>query len=377
MEQRNWDKLGIKTSLLGFGCMRFPLNSDGKINKELTTKMLDLAFENGVNYFDNAYMYLNYQDEIFMGEYLSTKDRGSFYVTSKMPMMMVNSLTEAKEIFSKQLSNLKIDHFDFYLLHALNKDTWKKSIDLKILDYLLEEKKNGRIKYLGFSFHDEFNVFKDIIDYREWDFAQIQYNYVDQNIQAGNKGYEYAKEHQVPLVIMEPVKGGNLCNLPSDISKIFSDYDHRTKSLASYGYRFVGSLDNVKVILSGMSSLEQVMDNLNTFKNFEPLSIKETALVEEVRIALEKRTFNGCTGCRYCMPCPHGVDIPRNFRTYNNFARFNDSEDFNYYYSTMKEKNSSADSCKKCHACEVKCPQHIKIASELANVKELANKISK
>jgi len=363
MVYRTWEKLGFKTSLLGFGCMRLPTKKDGKIDEKLANEMLNLAYNNGVNYFDNAYMYLDYQDEKFVGKFLSTKKRDTFYVTSKMPVVMLKTLDDAKRVFGEQLNNLQVDYFDFYLIHALNKDTWKFTKESGIFNYLLELKKAGKIHHLGFSFHDEYDVFEDIINYYNWDFCQIQYNYVDQDIQAGNRGYDLAKERDIPLVIMEPVKGGSLSNLPPEIAKILKDYNP-IESISSWGYRWVASHENVHVVLSGMSTMEQVKDNLNTFNMYRPLNDEEKALIEKVRSELNKRVFNGCTSCKYCQPCPQGVKIPKIFRSINEYAKFGDKDDLVWSFESVKE-NEGPKACIKCGKCEKACPQHLSIREDL------------
>jgi len=365
MVYKTWEKFGIKTSLLGFGCMRLPTKDDGKIDEELSKKMLNYAYDNGVNYYDNAYMYLDYQDEKFVGKWLSTKSRDTFYVTSKMPVMMIKTLNDAKRIFEEQLNNLQVTYFDFYLIHALNKNTWNFTINNGVFDYLLSLKKAGKIHHLGFSFHDEFDVFEKIINYYDWDFCQIQYNYIDQDIQAGNKGYDLANSKGIPMVIMEPVKGGSLSNLPSNIDKIFKDYNQNL-STSSWGYRWVASHNNVHVVLSGMSSFEQVKDNINTFNAFRPLDEEELGLVEKVREELNKRVFNGCTGCRYCQPCPQGIKIPYVFRAVNSYAKFADKKamiwDYDSHITNLEE---GPEGCVKCGLCENKCPQHLPIREDL------------
>ncbi|MFA6755399.1 MAG: aldo/keto reductase [Bacilli bacterium] len=373
MVYREWKDKGIKTSLLGFGCMRLPTDEKGKINNILANELLEKAYKSGVNYFDNAYMYLDYQDEKFVGEFLSKKPRDSFYVTSKLPVGMIKSLNQAKEIFNEQLKNLQVEYFDFYLFHCLTKENFKKIKDLKLFDFLLEMKKEGKIHNLGFSFHDEYKVFEEILNYYSWDFCQIQYNYIDTNFQAGDKGYELAKKKGIPMVIMEPVRGGQLCRLSDEIAKPFKDYNNKA-SLASWGYRWVASHDNVKVVLSGMSSMDQVDDNLNTFSNFEPLNDKENEIIKLVAKNIIELQFNKCTQCAYCQPCPNGVSIPRIFKAWNNFGMFKDGEDFVYYMNHIGDK-SGPNKCIKCGLCESKCPQHISIRSDLQKVLSLYNSL--
>ena len=279
METRKFEKLNVETSLLGFGCMRFPLTKDGKIEEVEAEKMIDLAIQSGVTYIDTAYPYHDGMSEPFVGRVLKKYERNSFKLATKLPIWKINSQEEAKEIFESQLKRLDVDYVDFYLLHALDSDKWKKVIEYNIIDMCEELRREGKIKYLGFSFHDEFNVFEEIIRYHQWDFCQLQLNYMDMGIQAGQKGVDLANELGIPLVVMEPIKGGSLATLPEDVTKHFKDYAP-DKTLASWALRYVGTLPGVKVILSGMSTLAQVEDNLKTFTDYKNLTDDELKIVE-------------------------------------------------------------------------------------------------
>lgn len=366
MEKRIFEKLGIETSLLGFGCMRFPLNDDGKIDEVEAEQMLDLAIQNGVTYIDTAYPYHDGESEPFVGKVLKKYDRESFRLATKLPIWKINSQEEAREIFESQLSRLGVDYVDFYLLHALDAEKWKKVLEFHIIDLCEELRSEGKIKNLGFSFHDEFPVFEEIIKYHYWDFCQLQLNYMDMGIQAGQKGVELANELGIPLVVMEPIKGGSLANLPDDVTKLFHDYNQEA-TLASWALRFVGTLPGVKVILSGMSTLDQVQDNLKTFQNYQNLNEEEQALVEKVAATLHSRTRNGCTGCAYCMPCPFGVNIPSNFKYWNNCFVYEDEKLFKGKYQAMADE-ARASHCQQCGACEKMCPQQLPIREDLKRV---------
>ena len=298
METRKFEKLNVETSLLGFGCMRFPLTKDGKIEEVEAEKMIDLAIQSGVTYIDTAYPYHDGMSEPFVGRVLKKYERNSFKLATKLPIWKINSQEEAKEIFESQLKRLDVNYVDFYLLHALDSDKWKKVIEYNIIDMCEELRREGKIKYLGFSFHDEFNVFEEIIRYHQWDFCQLQLNYMDMGIQAGQKGVDLANELSIPLVVMEPIKGGSLATLPEDVTKHFKDYAP-DKTLASWALRYVGTLPGVKVILSGMSTLAQVEDNLKTFTDYKNLTDDELKIVEEVADTLHSRTKNGCTAVSY------------------------------------------------------------------------------
>lgn len=363
MEYRKMEKPDKKVSLLGFGCMRFPMK-DGRIDEALSEKMLDIAIKSGVNYLDTAFPYHSGESELFVGRMLSKYNREALYLATKLPMWEIKTLDDAKRIFAEQLDKLKVDYIDFYLLHALNKERWDNAVKLGIIEYCEELQKEGKIRSFGFSFHDDYDTFEKIITYRKWDFCQIQYNYIDTDIQAGDKGYELARKLGVPMIIMEPVKGGALAMLPEDITEPFKKLKPDA-SVASWALRWVASHDNVKVILSGMSSLEQVMDNLKAFEKFEPLSESELKAVEEVAAMIRSRTKNGCTGCRYCMPCPFGVDIPKCFSIWNEFARYGNAERAEREYFREMKAEKHADMCQKCGACEAECPQHLSIRDNL------------
>lgn len=365
MEYRQIDKMNIAPSLLGFGCMRFPKNEDGTINEAEAEKMMDYAIKNGVTYIDTAYPYHNGDSEPFVGRVLKKYNREDFYLATKLPVWKVESVDDAKTIFEEQLARLDVDYVDFYLLHALSKDRWQKLLDLGIIPYCEELQRQGKIKHLGFSFHDEYEVFEEILTYRDWDFCQIQFNYIDTDVQAGMKGYQLAEERNVPLVIMEPIKGGSLAMLPDDIAGMFKEKDP-DKSISSWALRWVASKPNVKVVLSGMSTFEQVEDNLATFNHFEPLSKEEEALVDKVAETIKSRTKNGCTGCAYCMPCPFGIDIPKNFRIWNDYSMYGNASSAKEKYSALGD--GRAEFCKKCGKCETMCPQAIKIREDLQRV---------
>ena len=372
MEYRKM-KHGEKVSLLGFGCMRFPMKADGSIDEEQAREMMELAIQQGVNYIDTAYPYHNGDSEPFVGRVLKNYDRSSLYLATKLPMFKIKELREAEAIFEEQLMRLDTDYFDFYLLHAMDKERWEIVKQQHIMEYLEEQQRNGRIKNLGFSFHDEYKVFEDIINYRDWDFCQIQYNYIDRDIQAGDKGYELCKEKGVPMVVMEPIKGGNLALLPVDIAQEFKK-ERPNDSVSSWALRWVGSHDNVRVILSGMSGMDQVKDNLKTFSSFEALSDREKELVAHVADRIHSRTRNGCTGCQYCMPCPFGINIPGNFKLWNEYARYGNATSIKTKLAGMKEEEK-AQFCKKCGRCEELCPQHITIRKDLDKLHEELGKL--
>lgn len=371
MEKRKFEKLDIESSVLGFGCMRFPLNADGSIDEIESQKMIDKAMSQGVNYIDTAFPYHGGASEPFVGRALKKYKREDFLLATKLPIWKIDSREHAREVFEDQLKRLDVDYVDFYLLHALDQTKWNTILKFDLLSLVEEFKAEGKIKYLGFSFHDEFPVFDTIVNYRQWDFCQLQLNYMDMDIQAGLKGLQMAEQLGIPVIVMEPIKGGSLATLPDDVTAMFKK-ENSEASLSSWALRYAASLSNVKVILSGMSTMEHVDDNLNTFVNYKPLSDIELALIDEVTSILKSRTKNGCTGCAYCMPCPLGVNIPNNFKYWNNAYVYDNHPSFKSKLEAMSSEGS--DLCVACGACEAMCPQQIKIIEDLSKISEYLNK---
>ena len=369
MEYRKLEKLNIETSLLGFGCMRFPVLENGKINEEEAEKMLDLAITSGVNYIDTAYPYHNGDSEPFVGKVLAKYPRNSYFLATKLPMWKIEKEEDVEEKFNEQLARLDKEYVDFYLLHSMNKGAFDKVKEFKIVEKLEKFRQEGKIRYIGFSFHDSYEVFEELVKYYDCDFCQIQLNYMDTKEQAGMKGYKLTEELGIPLVIMEPIKGGTLANLPKDVEGILKE-ELPEASVASWALRWVGSLDNIKVILSGMSTMEQVEDNLKTFNNFCKLNEKEYDCIDKVVEVLNKRTKNGCTGCRYCMPCPAGVDIPGNFSAWNLYYKYESERAASWSIRQIKANEGFAEKCVKCGQCEQVCPQHLNIRKDLATLSE-------
>lgn len=366
MEYVNLDKLGERVSRLGFGCMRFPTTPEGAIDEPRAMAMLDTAYQAGVNYFDTAYFYHNRTSEEFVGRALKRYPRESFHLATKLPLSMISSFEEAKAIFEGQFETMQTAYFDFYLLHCLNQKNWQKVKDFGLIDYLTEQQKKGRIRHLGFSFHDSYALFEEILTSREWDFCQIQLNYMDTEIQAGLKGYALAERMGVPVIVMEPIKGGSLAMLGEDVCRPFRAI-HPDWSAAAWAMRWVADLSNCKVILSGMSDEAQVADNLATFAAPAKLNEAERQAIAEVRRMIEARTFVGCTDCKYCMPCPFGVDIPDNFRMMNNYTCYGREDRLQAEWQEL-ETQERADQCRACGKCETACPQQIPIREKLREI---------
>jgi predicted aldo/keto reductase-like oxidoreductase len=364
METRTFEKLGITTSLLGFGAMRLPLPLDGAIDEPKAEEMMDLSIRFGVNYIDTAYPYHEGNSEAFVGKVLKKYPRKSFFLATKLPCWKVNSRSDAKSIFAEQLQRLQVEYVDFYLLHAIDGEAYDKMVSLGIVSYLEELKKEGKIRHIGFSFHGIFEDFERIIQSQAWDFCQIQYNYLDTEEQAGTKGYLLAEKLGIPVIVMEPIKGGSLASLPPDLQHILKHLDARATP-ASYAMRWVGSHPYVKVILSGMTTLEHVSDNLKTLTDFEKLTEKEYVALDEIGDTMRDRVGNGCTGCKYCMPCPFGVDIPGNFALWNRYRMFQNYDMVKKEWENVAKQDSRPPACTECGQCVPLCPQNINIPEDL------------
>jgi uncharacterized protein len=368
MEKRTFESLGITTSLLGFGGMRFP-TINGEIDTVQATKLLEAAYQNGINYYDTAIVYHGGKSEEFMGTVISKWERSTYYLATKLTLGIYQNKDEVLKAIDVQLAHLQTDYIDFYLVHAMNAKRLAQLEEWGIIEVLENWKKAGKIRHIGFSFHDSYLVFIDILNYYHWDFCQIQLNYIDQTIQQGIEGYYECEKRHIPVIVMEPVKGGKLASFHPEAEAILKKHN-QDKSIASWAMRWVGSLPNVKVILSGMTQMNQLLDNLDTFQNFKPLTKDEFLLIEEVGKTLNSLTKVGCTSCEYCMPCPAGVDIPGNFHIYNQDAMFHNEAAGRWSYGMLVNKNADASVCVECGECIPKCPQHIDIPVELAKMRE-------
>lgn len=375
MEIRKIEKFNVMTSLLGFGCMRFPLR-DGKIDEELAEKMMLEAYHCGVNYFDTAYPYHEGKSEEFTGRVLDQLPRESYYLATKLPCWLVNKTSDVEMLFNEQLSRLNKDFVDFYLLHSLDAKSWDKMCSLGVVEECERLVAEGKIRYLGFSFHDSYDAFERILKYRDWDFCQIQLNYMDTETQAGMKGYELAKSLDIPVVVMEPVKGGSLAKMPDDIYAVMNEVTPGA-SPASWALCWVGGLPHVKVVLSGMSTMEQVRENCDIFKKFEPISDEEAVAIRKVADLLRSRIRNECTSCGYCMPCPFGVNIPENFKVWNEQGMYENIGHTRWWWNALAD-SAKAHNCTECGQCEAVCPQGLSIIEDLktlqAELDELVKK---
>lgn len=376
MEMRQYRDTGVEVSLLGMGCMRLPKLDPEKpdIDYVKAQEIIDYAYSHGVNYFDTAYVYHGGQSESFIGQALKKYPRESYFLATKMPIWCVKKQEDVERIFNEQLQKCQVDYFDFYLFHAQDAGNFKKCQEFGVYEFLSRMKAEGKIRRLGFSFHDTPEVLRHICDTYDWDFAQIQLNYLDWEMQDARTQYQILADRGIPVVVMEPVRGGALAS-PCDAANILFREERPDKSLASWAIRFVASLPGVLTVLSGMSDMEQVRDNVDTMTNFEPLTERDREIIDAALEAYRKKDTVPCTGCRYCMDCPFGVDIPKMFALYNHFVLDKDEEDYLEAYRAQPEE-TLADKCRACGACLSKCPQHIKIPEKMAAIRETVDKLS-
>lgn len=370
MQQKLFEKMGIEVSRLGFGCMRFPTKADGKIDREKSLELIDYAYRHGVNYFDTAYRYHEDESEEFVREALSRYPRESYYLATKFPIGFMPEVSEAAvdKIFDEQLEKTGAGYFDFYLVHALSAPNFKRMKELKVLEKLEKRKAAGQIKHLGFSFHDTPAVLQEIVDYYDgWEFCQIQLNYLDWTYQDAKSQYEILTDKGIPVIVMEPVRGGAFADLGKESNELLKAA-RPNDSIASWAMRYCGSLDNVHIILSGMTEMEQVVDNVKTFENFEPFTEKDYELIDEVLKIREKTRTIPCTSCRYCVEyCPQNLDIPELFSMYNRYMITGSTYGLNEDVRSCEEDRLPA-SCIGCGACAEHCPQKIEIPSRMGDI---------
>lgn len=368
------DRYGNDISILGFGCMRFTKNGT-KIDIDKAEKEIMEAYKAGVNYFDTAYVYGGSEETI--GEIFERNQiRDKIKIATKLPHYLIKNEKSMDNFFAEELKRLRTDYVDYYLMHMLTDvQTWERLKKLGIVEWLEEKKKSGAIKQVGFSYHGNSDMFCQLLDAYDWDFCQIQYNYMDENSQAGRTGLNYAHEKGLPVIIMEPLRGGKLVNLlPKEATDIFEKYPI-SHTPAQWAFRWLWNQPEVTCVLSGMNSVEMVKDNVETASNVSvgELTEKEEEMLQNVVKAINSKMKVGCTGCRYCMPCPKGVDIPGTFSAYN--RRYSEGKKaalFDYFMSTALRKDSTAASnCVGCGKCEQHCPQNIPIREELKNAKKV------
>lgn len=368
--QYRLDRKKEKISLLGYGCMRFTKKGNAidlpKAEKEIMT-----AIEHGVNYFDTAYIYPG--SEAALGEILDkNKCREQVKIATKLPQYLIKSSDSIEKHFQEELKRLKTNYVDYYLMHMLTDvESWEKLVQLGIKDCILKKKEAGQIKNIGFSFHGNTEMFLQILNAYDWDFCQIQYNYMDEHSQAGKKGLLAAYQKEIPVIIMEPLRGGKLVDLLPEDAKRKIKENHRGYTPAEWALRWLWNQPEVTCVLSGMNSIEMIKENIKIALDIKPHAFTEEdfSFIEEIKSSIGKNIKVGCTGCGYCLPCPKGVDIPGTFRCYNEMYTEKKSVGRNEYImmTALRKDPSNASKCIECGKCEQHCPQHIEIRKELKN----------
>ncbi|MDD5944207.1 MAG: aldo/keto reductase [Clostridia bacterium] len=369
MQYRDFGKTGAKVSPIGFGMMRLPLNADGSVNEDAAIKLLRGAIDGGLNYVDTAFNYHGGNSEKITGKALQDGYREKVYLATKAPAWMFKSGDDFDTILDKQLDRLKTDHIDMYMLHAMNAIAFEKKVmRYGVLERLIKAREDGKIKYIGFSFHDKLDVFKNICDSFDWDFCQIQLNYIDTEYQAGIEGLKYAASKGMAVSIMEPLRGGYLANVPEAVKKVF---DETGKSPVEWGLDYLWNMPEVSVVLSGMGTPEQAEQNLRYAENSYIGMLDNGGLdvIKKAQDIFASYDTIPCTGCSYCLPCPKSVGIPYNFVVYNNYKTGGSFEaEKKRYNEWIPMFGQKASGCIGCRRCEEICPQHIKISERLKDV---------
>lgn len=363
MQYRTFGKTNLKVSSLGYGCMRLPVlnGNDKEIDEEEAIRLIRYSIDHGVTYVDTAYPYHGGNSEIVVGKALKDGYRQKINLATKCPTWLIKSNEDFDKYLDEQLKKLDVDYIDMYLLHALSKDRWENLLNHNVFEFLDRALKQGKIKHAGFSFHDDLDTFKKIVDSYGWDFCQIQYNYMDENYQAGKEGLQYAAAKGMAVVIMEPLKGGKLANPPKPITEVLEKAGKDKP--AAWGLKWLLNQPEVTVILSGMNSQTQIDENIKTATEVLPGSLDEIELgiINFAKDKFRELTRVDCTGCGYCMPCPAGVNIPGNFSLYNRAFMYNDIENCRKQYSSKDFESKRASKCRECGKCEKVCPQHLSI----------------
>lgn len=372
MKYRTLGKNNEHVSVLGFGCMRFPTidNDTSKIDEKKSTKLLRYAIDNGVNYIDTAHPYHGEQSEAFVGRALKDGYRERVKLATKLPSWLINSEADMYKYLDAQLKKLQTDHIDFYLIHSLNREYWERVKKYDVFGFIEKSLKNAKIRNIGFSFHDELPLFKEITDSYDWGFAQIQLNYMDEDFQAGLEGLRYLASKGIDAIIMEPLRGGRLAkNMSGDILDVWNASEKKRTS-AAWALHYVWDYPEVSTALSGMGTMEEVTENINEASKSEANSLTEDErkLIKSVRDILNERTVVDCTGCNYCMPCPFGVDIPKNFHFLNIASMYKETKVTKGSYLVNVKKPAYSTMCTECGKCESECPQNIEIIRMLKEV---------
>ncbi len=377
MLYRKLGKANLSVSVLGFGCMRLPTeNGSGTgadhfdpnkaINEEETIRMIRYAIDQGVNYFDTAYPYHNGKSEPILGRAVQGY-RDKVVIATKLPVWLVKEEKDFNKFLDEQMRRLGTDYLDVYLLHGLNRQIWSKMLQLKVFKFLDQIRSNSRIRHVGFSFHDEVKIFKEIVDSYDWEICQIQYNFFDENYQAGREGLTYAASRGLGVVVMEPLRGGKLTDqIPPEVKTIWESAEKK-RTPAEWAFRWVWNHSEVSTALSGVSTMGQIIENIRIANEGQPnsLSEKELSTIAQVKEVYRKMLKIDCTGCGYCMPCETGVDIPSNFSLYNDLFMFKNPEINVFLYNELISPERRASACIECGKCEEQCPQHLQIQEGL------------
>lgn len=361
----------LSNSKLGFGLMRLPKDENGNILQDQVTRMVDFFMKAGLTYFDTAYAYAG-SEESMRKALVERYPRDAFTIADKLPAWKLKSEDDVERIFNESLKLCGVDYFDFYLLHSIEESHYPTYQKYHCFEFINEMKKQGKIKYIGFSFHDSAEFLDKVLtEHPEVDFVQLQLNYLDweNGVIQSRKNYEVARKHNKPIVVMEPVKGGTLATFPEDIEKIYKDYAPE-KSIASWALRYILSKEGIMTVLSGMSNEEQMNDNLSTVTNFNKINEVEEKLIQEVTEKVLSYPTIPCTGCRYCVPgCPMKIQIPDLFTAYNSAKTYGSNRRYDTYYKNhTQDEHSLASQCIGCGQCEGVCPQHLDIISLLQKV---------
>ena len=368
MQYRTMGKLGIRSSVFGLGCMRFngAASGDSIIDEEKAISLIRQAIDGGVTYLDTAYVYLDRTSEIVLGKALQDGYRDRVTIATKMPAEHVHNRAEMEALLDEELKKLQTDHIDFYLMHGINREKWEYFKSIGAPEFFDDMKKAGKIRYKCFSFHGPYDQFEFIIQDYDWDMVQIQYNFMDVENQAGTKGLELAGRLGIPVVIMEGLLGGRLAKAPDNVQALYDAFPVK-RSPVEWAFRWLCNHPEIATVLSGCNEAEQIDDNLRIFDTVEPniMSAEELKLMDDVRAAYLARTKIGCTGCRYCMPCPNGVNIPGTFSVWNNVSLYGIDPKQDWGFKAMLEKGETPENCVECGACETACPQHLGIIDGL------------
>ena len=366
-----FDYSGEKVSLLGMGCMRLPSDSEGNVDTEEAINTIREGIDGGITYLDTAYMYHGGYSERILGQALKDGYREKVLVADKMPPWFAKKKEDLEVIFNKQLERLDIDTIDIYLIHDIHGSTWELVKEYGVLEFMEQKRAEGKIRYIGFSFHDDYDLFEEVINAYPWDVCQIQYNYVDVDFQAGRRGLELARSKGIPVIIMEPMKGGKLAGgLPADIDPLWERMS-ASRPPVDWGFAWVANQPGILTILSGMSSREQLRYNMNLFDSLAPgcLSEADNLVLEDISSKFRELTEYDCTACKYCMPCPLEINIPKIIDLYNQLALFENKEPIYDGYNWVAPHFAST--CVACKKCESICPQKLPV-SEIMKKASLA-----